>query len=266
MIDALQAFWLAAIQGLTEFLPISSSAHLILMPQIFDWPDQGLAFDVAVHLGTLLAIMGYLRRDLLLIIRSWFLQWGASGPNSQSRLGWLLIMATIPAVFAGWLISGLAETALRDPRVIAWATIVFALALWWVDRTGKRTRSIDQLTAKDAALIGCFQILALIPGTSRSGITITAGLMLGLSRQAAARFSFLMAIPIIGAAGVLKGLELVGRPEPWHSGIFLVGAVVAFITAWLVIALFMRFVEKVGMLPFVLYRLGLGVVLLAVFW
>ncbi len=266
MIDTVQAVWLAAIQGLTEFLPISSSAHLILMPRLFDWPDQGIAFDVAVHLGTLLAIVGYLRKDLFAIIGGWFSQWGMAGATSQSKLGWLLIIATIPAIVAGLLISKLAGTTLRDPRVIAVATVAFALLLWWVDHRSKRLRTIDDLTANDAILIGLFQVLALVPGTSRSGITMTAGLMLGLSREAAARFSFLMAVPIIGAAGCLKGVDLLREPELWQPGIFILGVAVAFITAWGVVALFIRFVERVGMLPFVLYRLVLGVALLLLFW
>lgn len=274
MIDYAQVVWLALIQGLTEFLPISSSAHLILLPRLIDWPDQGLAFDVAVHTGTLIAVVAYLRNDLKRIACAWFAQWGRAGPSVDSRLGWLLIVATVPAVIVGLLMDRTAESALRDPKIIALATLIFALVLWWADRQGARRRAMDDLGIKDAIGIGLAQAVALIPGVSRSGITMTAGLMLGLSRRAAARFSFLMAVPVIAAAAWVKlWAFLLPAPDPLPPGsghisiefVFL-GIGVSFVSAWLVIALFIRFIERVGMLPFVLYRLALGSVLLFIYW
>lgn len=266
MIDPVQAFWLALVQGLTEFLPVSSSAHLVLLPILADWPDQGLAFDVAVHVGTLIAVIAYLRHDLVGIACGWLRQWGSYGRSEESHLGWLLIVATVPAVLVGVFVDEAVEALLRDPLIIAGATIVFGLLLWWADRRRSGRKAMQQLGIKDALLIGVFQVLALIPGTSRSGITITAGLMLGLSREAAARFSFLMAVPIITAAGSLKGVSLMQSEDviPWD--VFVLGVTVAFLSAWAVIALFLRFISRVGMTPFVLYRIVLGGLLLIAFW
>ena len=266
MIEPAQAFWLALVQGLTEFLPVSSSAHLVLLPILTDWPDQGLAFDVAVHVGTLIAVILYLRRDLVDIVNGWLRQWSSQGRSEESHLGWLLITATIPAVLAGLFIDDVVEMFLRDPLIIAGATIGFALLLWWADRRRTGDRAMRQLRITDALLIGVFQALALIPGTSRSGITITAGLMLGLSRETAARFSFLMSVPIIIAAGSLKAVSLAqsGEVIPWS--VFALGVLVAFFSAWAVIALFLRFISRVGMTPFVIYRIILGSLLLIAFW
>ena len=266
MIEPAQAFWLALVQGVTEFLPISSSAHLVLLPILADWPDQGLVFDVAMHVGTLLAVVGYLRNDLINIAGGWLRQWGSAGRSQNSHLGWLLIIATLPAVVAGALLDEVVEDFLRDPLVISSATILFGLMLWWADCQASRRRAMQDLNLKDALLIGAFQALALIPGTSRSGITMTAGLMLGLSRQAAARFSFLMAVPIIIAAGSFKGITLVKSSEAIQWEIFALGVAVAFVSAWAVVALFLRFISQVGMLPFALYRLILGAWLLILFW
>ncbi|HCX87634.1 MAG TPA: undecaprenyl-diphosphatase [Gammaproteobacteria bacterium] len=266
MIEPAQAFWLALVQGLTEFLPVSSSAHLVLLPILADWPDQGLAFDVAVHVGTLIAVVVYLRHDLVDILSGWLRQWGSPGRSEESHLGWLLIVATVPAVLVGLFVDEAVEALLRDPLIIAGATIAFALLLWWADRRRSGSKALTQLGIKDALLIGMFQALALVPGTSRSGITITAGLMLGLSREAAARFSFLMAVPIITAAGSLKAASLIQSEEVISWGVFALGVVVAFFSAWAVIALFLRFINRVGMTPFVLYRIVLGSLLLIVFW
>ncbi len=266
MIESGQAFWLALIQGLTEFLPISSSAHLVLLPILAQWPDQGLAFDVAVHVGTLLAVVGYLRTDLMGIAGGWLRQWGRTGRSTNSHLGWLLIIATLPGVFAGVLLGGVVEQFMRDPLVIAGTTIIFGLLLWWADHRTSRQRAMPDLSFKNALLVGCFQALALIPGTSRSGITMTAGLMLGLTRQAAARFSFLMSVPIIMAAGIFKGAALLNSPDGFQWEVFALGVAVAFASAWVVVALFLRFISQVGMLPFVLYRLTLGGLLLFLFW
>lgn len=255
----IQILILALVQGLTEFLPISSSGHLILSPYLFGFADQGLAFDVAVHLGSLIAVVAYFRRDIWEI----FLGWTASlVPGRQAdpsaRLGWAIIVGTIPVVIAGLLLKPLIEGDLRAPWVIAATTILFGLLLGWADFRGRRTREIGDLGLRDALLIGLSQVLALIPGTSRSGITMTIGLMLGFSRDAAARFSFLLSIPTILASSLLVTLDLVESQEPvdWYS--LGLGVILSGIAAYLAIHYFLRFIERIGMMPFVIYRLLLG--------
>lgn len=261
--DVFQLAALAIIQGLTEFLPISSSAHLILPSQLFGWSDQGLAFDVAVHIGSLGAVLFAFRHEVWRILHAWFTQFGERGQTPESRLGWAIIIATIPAVIFGLLIEDWVESAGRSVLVIATTTIIFGVLLGIADKRGSRIQPIEKMTLKTALLIGLAQAIALIPGTSRSGITMTAALMLGFTRQAAARFSFLLSIPLILAAGSLKGLELAqsGTATQWHE-IFL-GIVFSFVAAWLCIKLFLAALDKIGMMPFVIYRLLLGVVLFA---
>lgn len=261
--DLMQAIWLALLQGLTEFLPISSSAHLILLPVFVGWDDQGLAFDVAVHVGTLIAVLTYFRNDVRQLLVAWAASLQGKGATPHSRLAWYVILGTIPVGIAGLLLNDAAETILRSPLVIATTTIGFGLLLWWADAQGKRVRSIDQMQFKDALLVGLFQVLALIPGTSRSGITMTGALFLGMSRDAAARFSFLLSMPVIALAGGLKMLELVQSSTalPWTP--ILVGVLVSAISAFVCIAAFLKLLERIGMLPFVLYRLVLGCML---FW
>ncbi|MDH4573810.1 undecaprenyl-diphosphate phosphatase [Salinicola acroporae] len=259
--DVLQLAALAIIQGLTEFLPISSSAHLILPSQLFGWSDQGLAFDVAVHIGSLGAVLFAFRHEVWRIIHAWFTQLGGRGQTPESRLGWAIIVGTIPAVIFGLLIEDWVESAGRSVLVIATTTIVFGVLLGIADKRGSRIRPIETMSLKTALLIGLAQAIALIPGTSRSGITMTAALMLGFTRQAAARFSFLLSIPLILAAGSLKGVELVqaGTTTQWHE-IFL-GVAFSFVAAWLCIRLFLVALDKIGMMPFVIYRLLLGIAL-----
>lgn len=258
--------FLALIQGVTEFLPISSSAHLILPAQLLGWPDQGLAFDVAVHVGTLAAVLLYFRRDFALLIYGWLRQVRGGRPSQHSRLGWALVIGTLPAVIAGLVFNDLIEQHLRSMLVIAATTVLFGLLLGWADwRRTERRRSRD-MTAKDAWLIGIAQAVALIPGTSRSGITITAGLMLGLTRQAAARFSFYLSAPLILAAGLYKGVELYqhGSDAQWLA--VSVGAALAAVSAYACIHVFLLLLDRVGMMPFVIYRLLLGVLLLGLYW
>lgn len=264
MIDATQAFWLALIQGLTEFLPISSSAHLILPSALLGWQDQGLAFDVAVHLGSLLAVVSYFRRDIGLLGRSWLQSMQDQRLQTpESRMVWYLIAATLPACIVGLVADQLIETHLRTLGVIAATTLVFGLLLGWADLRHRGDKILDNMTLKAALLIGLAQILALIPGTSRSGITITAALALGFERQAAARFSFLLAIPIIALSGGYKALQLLSTPAvDWL--ILAIGAAVSTITAYLCIHGFLRLVNRLGMLPFVIYRLLLGLVLILI--
>jgi undecaprenyl-diphosphatase len=263
--DNLHAIILALLQGLTEFLPISSSAHLILMPTLFDWEDQGLAFDVAVHVGTLLAVVAYFRHDLVRLLSAWLQSLAGKGMTTEARLAWLVVLGTLPVVLAGLLLHDLIETSLRSPLVIAVTTIVFALLLGWADRNSRHLRDEYTLGLKDVLVIGLAQALALVPGTSRSGITMTAALALGLTRSAAARFSFLLSIPVIALAGGYETKKLLQLAEPVAWDTLLLGTAVAGISAFLCIHFFLRLIERIGMLPFVVYRLLLGAVLLWVF-
>lgn len=259
--DALQLAFLALIQGLTEFLPVSSSGHLLLPATLWGWADQGLAFDVAVHMGSLLAVVVYFRRDLIAIIQAWF--GSLKGHHTeQSQLGWLVILATIPAGLAGLLLNDVIESHLRAAWVIASTTIVFGLLLGLADQRGRQTKALLQLNWRQALIIGAAQALALIPGTSRSGITITAALALGLTRQASARFSFLLSIPLITLSGGYKSLELVGTEATDWSMIAL-GVVVSAVSAGLCIHGFLKLIDRIGMMPFVIYRLVLGAL---IFW
>ncbi len=260
--EFLHLFILALLQGLTEFLPISSSAHLILPSQLLGWPDQGLAFDVGVHVGTLLAVMFYFRHDLIQLLQAWLVSL-TGRTSAESRLAWWIILATLPAVVAGFTFNHLIETELRSILVIAATTLIFGALLGWADWFRKEQRQMEQITFKDACIIGFAQAIALIPGTSRSGITITAGLLLGLKRQAAARFSFLLSVPVIMGAGLLKTVDLIQTPEPHWAGVMM-GTVVAGLSAYACIHLFLSWLDRIGMQPFVIYRLLLGAVLLLV--
>lgn len=264
--DWLQLVALALIQGFTEFLPISSSAHLILPSQILGWPDQGLAFDVAVHVGTLAAVMLAFRREVVEILRDWFGQFVGPGSlatrqTDASWLGWMVLLATLPAVIFGGLFNDLIETSLRSSLVIAITTFVFGIFLWWADVSGARTQDLTRMTIKAALIIGLAQAVALIPGTSRSGITMTAALFLGFDRQSSARFSFLLSIPLIIAAGVFKGYELAESSHVVMLNDILLGVGLSFIAALICIKLFLAALDRIGMWPFAAYRLVLGVVL-----
>ena len=264
--DTIQIIVLAIIQGLTEFLPVSSSAHLILAPHIMDWPDQGLAFDVAVHVGTLAAVVWYFRREVADLTRDWFSSLARKRQVGDSWLAWAVIVATIPAGLAGVLGKDFVESSLRSPLVIAAATLLFGLLLWFADASGKRLRDEHTLSLPDAVVIGLMQALALIPGTSRSGITITAALLLGLTREAAARFSFLLSIPLILAAGLLKTKDLLALPVPVDWNAIVWGVLLSAFSAYLCIHGFLALLRRIGMLPFILYRLLLGGFLLWFFW
>jgi undecaprenyl-diphosphatase len=257
--------FLALIQGLTEFLPISSSAHLILPAQLLGWTDQGLAFDVAVHVGTLSAVLLYFREDFIQVIAGWLRQVFRGQHNVQGRLGWFLIWGTLPAVVAGLFLDEIVQLYLRSILVIAITTILFGLLLFWADRTRREVRAIQTLKLRDVLMIGCSQAIALIPGTSRSGITITAGLMLGLTRQAAARFSFYLSAPLIFGAGLYKGVELYRGGDDAQWSAVLLGTLVAALSAYACIHWFLKWLDSVGMLPFVIYRLLLGGLLLVIY-
>ncbi len=263
--DILQIITLALVQGLTEFLPISSSAHLILVPVLTAWQDQGLAFDVAVHVGTLLAVLLYFRREISVMLAEWLGSLIGRGLRAEARLAWAVILGTIPVGLAGLLCADFIALHLRSPLVIAATTIAFGLLLWWADSRGQRRRNEHELTWKDVIIIGTAQAFALIPGTSRSGVTMTAALATGLTRKAAARFSFLLSIPGIILAGGLETLELIGLPQPAPWDVLLLGATISGVSAYLCIHFFLKLLERIGMLPFVIYRLILGAMLLLFF-
>jgi len=258
----LQIVVLAFIQGLTEFLPVSSSAHLILGSRAFGWPDQGLVFDVATHLGTLLAVFVYFRRELAEMVRAWLVP-ARTGQDRQHRaMAVYLALASLPALLVGALAHDLVEASLRDVRIIAWATIGFGLLLWLSDIVGKRSRGLEQMSLGSALLIGLAQALALVPGTSRSGVTITMGRFLGFAPEVAARFSFLLAIPVVAAAGGYGALRVATGDAAIDWLQFTLALGFAALAGWVCIAAFLALLRRVGLLPFVVYRLMLGVVLL----
>ena len=264
--DLIQLIILALIQGITEFLPVSSSAHLILVPLLTDWADQGLAIDVAAHFGSLFAVVFYLRKDISRILIAGvdsIAKRDVSDPDS--KLFWYLAIASVPVLVAGFLLRDIVSTYLRDPLIIAYASIGFGLLLCYADVKGKRLRQINSINLRDAILIGLAQALALVPGTSRSGITMTAALMLGLDRTSAARFSFLMAVPIILAAGAYESLNLIQMNASVEMVNFIVTALLSAVSALLAIHYFLRFLDKIGMLPYVIYRVVVGVVLIFLF-
>jgi len=257
---------LALLQGLTEFLPISSSGHLILVPRLLGWADQGLAFDVAVHVGTLGAVIWYFRRDILELVRGWFRSLATRKLDANSRLAWGVLLGTIPVGLAGLLLSSVVENSLRSPLLIAGTTIGFGLLLGLADSVGRRKRDEHSLRLSDVLWIGLAQALALVPGTSRSGITMTAGLLLGLTREAAARFSFLLSIPVIVLAGGLEAVQLVQQSGPVNWLDIGLGASLSAASAYFCITVFLKWIGRSGMWPFVGYRLLLGALILATFY
>jgi len=264
--DTFQTIILALIQGITEFLPISSSAHLILPAQLFAWPDQGIAFDVAVHVGSLLAVVIYFRQDVINMTRAWLLSVSSNRGqplSTDAKLAWMVIAATLPAIIVALLAKDFIEVHLRSTTVIAVATLFFGVLLGFADIKSRRQRVALEITWRIALLIGFAQVLALIPGTSRSGVTITAAVLLGLSKTDGARFSFLLSIPIIAAAGGYAILDMLSDPPIFSWLQLALGVVVSAISAFLCIKLFLQLLERIGFMPFVWYRLVLGVVLLA---
>ncbi len=263
--DIVQAIVLAIIQGITEFLPISSSAHLILVPELLGWQDQGLAFDVAVHVGTLAAVLAFLRKEIQQIVPAWLVGWNGFSWNIYGHLGWLLVLATIPVGLFGLALDDFIEANMRAALIIAASTLVFGVLLAWADRKGEQnTKQLESLNWQQALIVGLAQACALIPGTSRSGATMTALLAMGFSRVASARFSFLMAVPTIALAGLLKGAELANSETAINWGILALGATLSAIVAFSCMHWFMRFVERVGMMPFVIYRVILAIVIIVV--
>jgi undecaprenyl-diphosphatase len=261
----LQLLVLAVIQGLTEFLPVSSSAHLILPAQLLGWQDQGLAFDVAVHVGTLLAVVWYYRQHLTGMTLGAVHGLRTRQINEELRLGLLLVWATLPAVICGFLFKDLVADQSRSVAVIASTTLVFGGLLWLADVRGSHRIPLMAVGLGIATVIGLAQALALIPGTSRSGVTITAALLLGLRRDDAANFSFLLSIPVILGAVLLMSLDLFAEEQVYSLLQLFVACMVSGVVAYLTIAFFIRLVQRMGMLPFVIYRLILGMILVLFF-
>lgn len=263
--DFLQIFVLAIVQGLTEFLPVSSSAHLILVPILTGWKDQGLAFDVAVHVGTLSAVVLYFRTEILHMTTAWIGSVSGKGFNQDAKLAWAVLFGTIPVGLAGLLFKDFIEENLRSAFVLATSTLVFAILLWWADVKGKRVRNEYSIDWKDVLFIGVAQALALIPGTSRSGATMTAALMMGLTRQAAARFSFLLSIPVIVLAGGLETVEYLKEATVDDMQPLMLGVLISGVSAYFCIHYFLKLLERIGMMPFVVYRIVLALFLYIVF-
>ncbi len=261
MVDWVQAVVLALVQGLTEFLPISSSAHLILFPHFLGWPDQGPDFDIAVHVGTLLAVVLFFRTELIRLTGAGLRYLKGDRADSEGRVAVGLILGTIPICIVGFFAKDWVGEHLRQDWVIAVATIFFGVLLWVSDwHPGKRT--LKDLRLMDAFWIGVAQVFAIIPGTSRSGATMTGALFLKFDRVDSARFSFLLSIPTILLAGMALGWDLWKTGTQLPLGVMSLGVLVSAASAYTCIAAFMALVERIGMFPFVLYRFALGAVLL----
>lgn len=256
---------LALIQGITEFLPVSSSGHLILFPALTGAEDQGLALDVAVHVGTLLAVILYFRDDVASLIRGGFqIIMGRFGAR-EARFALLLIFATIPVILFGVALKllGLVD-ALRDIKVIAWAMLVFGVVLYWFDMRAPTTRKAADWNWRDALIMGLWQALALIPGTSRSGATITGSRQLGFSRSDGARLAMLMSIPTIIASGTLIGLDVARSPDLVVVKDLAIAAFLSFLAALAALKIMMKLLKSVSFTPYVIYRVVLGIILLAI--
>ena len=253
---------LAIVQGITEFLPISSSGHLVLVPSLTGWADQGLTIDVAVHVGTLFAVMLYFWRDVLAMVQG-VLNMLRGRMDAHAKIAGLIVLATVPVVIVGYFLNDYGMEGLRSVTVIGWATLGFGIVLYLTDKMGMTLRRIEHLGVSDAVVIGLSQVLALIPGTSRSGITMSAARLLGVERSDAARFSMLLSIPTILGAGLLMGFELYQTGDARLTSDAILAAGLAFVSALLAIAVLMAWLKRSGFTPFVIYRIILGGGLLA---
>ncbi len=263
-----QAIVLAVVQGLTEFLPISSTAHLTLFPWLLGWKDPGLTFDVALHVGTLVAVLLYFWRMWVEMISAAAGLAGSSNPAGEyRRLFWYLVIGTLPAGLAGYKFEHAAEETLRQPAVIGAALVLVALLMWAAERLSRRHETLSEVTLLDSIVVGISQGVAVIPGVSRSGITMSTGLFRGMTRETAARFSFLLSTPIIAGAALKKGLEIRHEGLPPEMRVpFVVGIVVSGLVGYTVIAWLIRYLERRTFKPFIIYRLALGVIVLALGW
>ena len=261
-----QAIVLGIVQGLTEFLPISSSGHLILVPHVLGWPDQGLAFDVAVHVGTLVAVVAYFRAQLMAMARAWFGSLAGRGQTPDARLAWCVVLGTVPVGVAGLAFAGPIEEHLRSPLFVAGTLTIFGVLMWLADRFGRGERDEYAIGWRDALLVGLAQALALMPGTSRSGVTMTMARALGLGRDGAARFSFLLAVPGIGMAGGWEFIQLLREPaDGVNWGSMGLGAVVAAVTGYLCIHWLLKVINRIGLAPFAIYRFAVAAAIVLVF-
>ncbi|HET7583316.1 MAG TPA: undecaprenyl-diphosphate phosphatase [Gemmatimonadaceae bacterium] len=257
------AIVLGVLQGLAEFLPISSSAHLALAPWLFGWPEPGLAFDVALHVGTLVAVLLYFRREWVTLARAgWHIVMTRRIETPSERMVLFLVIGTIPGGIGGVLLQHAAETTFRTPALIAVALMTLGFLLWLADRVVPERRPLGQLTWRDALLIGVAQLFALVPGVSRSGSTITAARALAIDREAAATFSFLLSMPIIAAAAVFEAPRALAAPG--MGAAVMAGVLAAAVSGWLAIHVLLRYVTRHSFGAFALYRLVLGAVVLAV--
>ena len=261
-ISFFQATVLGVIQGLTEFLPISSSAHLLLPNNIFGWKDQGLTFDVALHLGSLLAVIAYFKKDTIKLSKAVFARVVEQKPSQNAELGFSIIISALPAASVGLIANDHIEKYARSTEIIAISTIIFALLLLYADKRGSRVRSLGELKWREASYIGIAQVIALMPGTSRSGITMSAALMLGFKWEAAAKFSFLMSVPIIIGSSMLKTFDVFAlNRAAVDFPILVYGIFISGLIAYVCIHYFLLLIEKIGILPFVVYRIALGIML-----
>jgi undecaprenyl-diphosphatase len=263
----IEAVVLGFVQGLTEFLPISSSAHLRLIGELFGWEDPGAAFTAITQIGTEAAVLVYFRRDIARIVVAWLRSLTRRGkPDPDARMGWLIIVGSIPIVILGLLFQDQIETTLRDLRIVAIALVAFSLILYWADRVGAKNRQLTDLTIGHGIAFGLAQAAALIPGVSRSGGTITMGLFLGYTREAAARYSFLLAIPAVLGSGFFQAYEaltgdVAGETVAW--GPTILATVIAFAVGLTVIAWLLRYLNRGSFTPFVVYRVVVGLLVLA---
>ncbi len=255
---------MGVVQGVTEFLPISSTAHLRIVPALAGWGDAGAAFTAVLQLGTLVAVVGYFLPDLLKMVRASItaVTDRSRPPEPPARMLGYLIIGTVPIGIAGLAFKHAIEGSLRSLWVISIALIVVALVLLWIERTARHSRGFDDIGLRDAIIIGLAQALALVPGVSRSGITLVAAMAIGLRRDAAARFSFLLGVPAIGAAGIFE-LPKILRSHDVSGGALAIGLVAAAVSGYASIAWLLRFLRARNTIPFVVYRIALGVVLLA---
>jgi undecaprenyl-diphosphatase len=262
-VDALQAIVLGIVQGLTEFLPISSSGHLRIVPAFFGWEDPGAAFTAVVQLGTMAAVLIYFRADLWRIARATLASIGDVDRRRtlDARLGWFIVLGTVPIAVVGLLFSGTIENDLRSLELIGAMLIVFGLVMAWFDARSKRTRQLDSLGARDGLFIGVAQALALIPGVSRSGATITAGLIRGLTREAAARYAFLLSVPAVVLSGLFE-LRHIGDGDGAGVAPTAIAVVLAFVSGYASIAFLLRYLARHSLSVFVVYRLVLGAALI----
>ncbi|HMJ02216.1 MAG TPA: undecaprenyl-diphosphate phosphatase [Conexibacter sp.] len=262
--DALQAIVLGIVQGLTEFLPISSSGHLRIVPALFGWDDPGAAFTAVVQLGTMAAVLIYFRLDLWRIGRAWLasLRDEEARRTLDARLGWYILLGTIPISVIGLLFADPIEHEFRNLYLIGTTLIVFGALMWWADAASKRVRQIDSLNARDGLWVGIAQALALVPGVSRSGATISAGLVLGLTREAAARFSFLLSVPAVVLSGMFQ-LRHIGEAGAAPASATVIAVVLAFVSGYASIAFLLRYLTRHGLGIFVGYRFVVGALVIA---